>query len=375
MSKPQIPKHIDRAKVPKGCYWQAKGQGRWYTSWRDETGRQRTKTVGTRFSTLADLHTAMEAHKGRKVGTLTYLIEQFEASAQFRKLAPATRRDYEMSAKGLKAERTKAGVTLGDGELSRWSRPMCQRLIDRIARERGPSAANHALRYLKRLFRWGINRGYLLENHAKGVEAAEERKLQRCPDDAAYNAVLAYAMECGGRTERTKGSCAPYLWPVMELAYLLRLRGVEVLDLSDASATADGVIVQRRKGSRGNVTEWAPRVKAAWAALESRREAIWERRSMPFPIAKEARTLVVAADGEPLQRSSLSSSWDRFIKAAISAGVIQPEQRFSLHDLKRRGISKTAGGWDAKREASGHKSDSMRDVYDKSTATVRPVEE
>lgn len=41
--------------------------------------------------------------------------------------------------------------------------------------------------------------------------------------------------------------------------------------------------------------------------------------------------------GEPLTKDGPDSAWQRLIKVAIRDGVISEEQRFSLHDLKRKG--------------------------------------
>ncbi|MDR5896344.1 hypothetical protein [Larsenimonas suaedae] len=39
----------------------------------------------------------------------------------------------------------------------------------------------------------------------------------------------------------------------MELAYLCRLRGIEVITLTDANHLAEGVMTNRCKGSRDNI--------------------------------------------------------------------------------------------------------------------------
>lgn len=379
LSKP-MPSHIDRTRKPEGCYWDGSGRGRWYTSWRDEAGRQRTKSIAGPKATMAELHAAMEAFNGTKRGTLNHLVSLFEQHQEFRDLAPATQRDYQHHAKLVCAVATKSSMLLGDAPLRQWSRPMCQRLIDQIGKTSGPSSANHALRYLKRLFRWGANRGHVASNYADGVKGPKERKRRTLPEDRIYMDALAYAKECGTKPERTKGSCAPYLWAVMELTYLLRLRGAEALDASDAWEGTNeqgepGVWVSRRKGSRGNFTRWNPRLRAAWDALKARRKAIWDKRGTASPLHKEDRPIVVSACGGRLKSSSLSSAWDRFIKAAIEAGKIPADARFSLHSLKRRGITKTQGTWADKKAGGGHLSDSMQAVYDFSVPTVDPTEQ
>jgi hypothetical protein len=52
--------------------------------------------------------------------------------------------------------------------------------------------------------------------------------------------------------------------------------------------------------------------------------------------------------------------------------VITAEQRFALHDLKRRGITDTVGTRAEKQEASGHRDPKMMDVYDHSLPVVSP---
>ncbi|MGQ7248845.1 hypothetical protein ACUN9Y_16100 [Halomonas sp. V046] len=55
---------------------------------------------------------------------------------------------------------------------------------------------------------------------------------------------------------------------------------------------------------------------------------------------------------------------------AIEEEVITKDERFGLHDLKRRGITDTQGTRHDKQEASGHRSAAMLDVYDLSTLIV-----
>ena len=79
-----------------------------------------------------------------------------------------------------------------------------------------------------------------------------------------------------------------------------------------------------------------------------------------------------AEDGARLDKSSLDSAWQRLIHRAIKRGVIAADQRFGLHDLKRKGVTDTAGTRADKQDASGHKTASMMDVYDLSVPVVQP---
>ncbi len=163
-----------------------------------------------------------------------------------------------------------------------------------------------------------------------------------------------------------------YLGYVMELAYLCRLRGIEAVTLTDANELDDGVQTNRRKGSRDNVVCWTPRLRAAWEGAKSYRRRIWASQSYPIPALAERRFIIVAAHGGQLQKSSLDSTWQRFITRAIKDGVITEEQRFALHDLKRRGITDTPGDRKQKQDASGHRDEAMLDIYDFSLPRVSP---
>lgn len=105
---------------------------------------------------------------------------------------------------------------------------------------------------------------------------------------------------------------------------------------------------------------------------KSYRRRVWASQSYPIPASPERRFVIVAAHGGQLQKSSLDSTWQRFITRAIKDGVITEEQRFALHDLKRRGITDTPGDRKQKQDASGHRDEAMLDIYDFSLPRVYP---
>jgi hypothetical protein len=161
----------------------------------------------------------------------------------------------------------------------------------------------------------------------------------------------------------------------MELAYLCRLRGIEVVTLTDANALEEGILTNRRKGSRDNIVRWTPRLRAVWEGAKAVRAKTWEHRKIPIPITASKRFIIVASHGGPLRKSSLDTAWQRFITLAIAEGDIDPEDRFGLHDLKRRGVTDTSGTRADKQEASGHRDPKMMDIYDLSVPTVSPSAE
>ncbi len=368
-----IPRHIDQDKIPAGLYFDArKGAGRWYMLTRDDAGKQRRRNVASAEVALSDLHRISEEARGKAPGALSALCEAFHGSAQFRALSAATRTDYEYCRGVVLSYETGRYGALGKLPVRQLTPAGMQQVIDKLALG-GPSKAAHALRYLRRLFRWGIQRGHCASNPAGGVQQPAERKRRRLPSAATLAAVIAFARERGARRGRTEGACPSYLWAALELAYLCRLRGIEVITLSDANALADGVQTNRRKGSRDNVVTWTPRLRAAWSALEERRAAIWRGRSRPIPMRAEDRPLVVSESGDALSKSAFDTAWQRFVAVAIDAGVLREDERFAPHDLKRRGITDTAGTRADKQEASGHRAEAMLDIYDLSMPRVDPA--
>jgi site-specific recombinase XerD len=385
---PTIPAHIDQARLPAGIYWDRTGNGRWYVREPHPEGiGDRTSTVATAAARLSDLHSIMESRSGAaRRGTVGYVMDQFHESTEFKALAAGTQKSYRTSAAHVRAWKTPMGATLDQLEVDRLTLPTIQRLIERIAKGRAatgpgagdaipgqPSKANHLLRYLRRTFAWGMRHGACKTNPAKGAKQVKERQQHTMPAQDAFRAVLAYAYERGRRKAHSAGSCPPYLAPLMELAYLCRLRGIEVVRLSDAHATTEGVLASRVKGSRDNITRWSPRLRAAWDAAVAARTATYARRNNQtrvVPIRAEDRPLFVAQDGGPLSKSGFDSAWQNLMAAAIRDKVIAEHERFSLHGLKHRGVTDSRGN---KQQAAGHVSPAMTARYDHEIAIVEPA--
>lgn len=369
---PLIPAHIDQAAIPAAVYYDSRWSGAWYTTWRDEGGNRKRTNIAGPTATLAELHRIMEERKGIDRESLNHLCDEFHKSSQFKKLAKKTQEDYGYSRAVLVAIPTKLKKPLGELSVRKFTSALVQRLVDRIADEGTPSKAAHVLRYLRRVMQWGRNRGYLEINVALGIEAPTERKQRRLPSPKVMSTLIARAHEKGQLTRGQRGSCPAYLGYVMELAYLCRLRGIETVTLTDANELEEGVQTNRRKGSRDNVVRWTARLRTAWEGAKSYRGRVWTSQAYPIPAAADRRFIIVAAHGGALQKSSLDTTWQRFITKAIKDGVLTEEQRFALHDLKRRGITDTPGDRKQKQDASGHRDESMLDIYDFSLPLVSP---
>ena len=342
----------------------------WYTILTDAKTKRR-RLAGA-DAMLSDLHRSMEALRGVNRKSLAWLLEQYHASRDFKDLAESTQKAYEVQRQVALKQPTKLGLLFGELDHARLETVHFQRLVAGLANAGTPTKANQVMRHLKLVYSWGLRQGHCKSNPVKGVKAAKESKLRRLPDPEVMKRLLELAAAGGQLMPHSLGGASPYLWAGGDIAYLCRLRGIEVITLTDESAGPAGLRTNRRKGSRDNIVAWTPRLRAAWDCLIEQRKEIWEAKSIPIPMKAKSRPLVVGEDGAALGKSSLDSAWQRLIHRAIENKVITAEERFGLHDLKRKGITDTDGTRADKQEASGHKSAAMMDVYDLSVPIVQP---
>lgn len=377
---PTIPGHVDQAKLPRGIYWDRSGNGRWYViEDHPEGGRRRKKTVASAHARLSQLHDIIEARSGGNArGTIDWIGEQFRESTEYAALSLSTRRDYRVHSKVLTDYPTRLGIHFGQLRVDQLTPPVIQQLVEQIAKSRAesrtgaddaipgrPAKANHVLRYLRRLFAWGVRLGHCTRNPATGVKQAAEVGKHTMPATDAFIAALTFARDRGAYTPHTAGSCPPYLAPAMEIAYACRLRGIEVTTLTDAHVLDDGLQSNRRKGSRDNITAWTPRLRAAIAEVQAIRKRQWAAKpGRVTPIKPADRYLFVAQDGDPLLKSTFDSAWQRFMTLAIRDAAITAEQKFSLHGLKHRGVTDTKGTRAQRQDAAGHRQERTFDRYD-----------
>jgi hypothetical protein len=101
----------------------------------------------------------------------------------------------------------------------------------------------------------------LWTNPAEGTKQVKQRKRHGMRTRDVYEAVLTFAHERSAVLAHTKGSSTPYLWPLLEIKYLCRMRSIEVVRLTDAHASEQGLYISRAKGSNDNIVKWTPRLK------------------------------------------------------------------------------------------------------------------
>ena len=107
------------------------------------------------------------------------LFAQYKAHRAFTDLAPHTRRDYQRVFDYLRP--------IADTPLSRFDPPLVVGIRDKAA-ERGRRFGNYVKAVLSVVFGWGVERGMLASNPAKGVknvrraerDAGCQPSLDRC---------------------------------------------------------------------------------------------------------------------------------------------------------------------------------------------------
>ena len=377
---PTIPAHIDQQALPPGLYWE---DNRWYVREVDRaTGRVYKKTIAWADAKLPELKAIIDGRRAGEQaserGTVADVSAQFQASTEFLDLAPRTQKDYRRISKEACTYVMQNGALLGEQLIDRLTVASMQRLVEILAGGREatqhqpqipatPTKANHVHRYLRRLFAWGIRHGHCAENPAKGVRQAREVKRHRMLKQEVFARMLVFARERGKMPSHTKGSVAPYLHAVMILAYNVRLRGIEVCTLTDAQIRKDGILSNRRKNSRDNITRWNAELREAVAWLRAYRLKCSDKSKRPVSLQPEYRYLVVSRWGQALSKSSLDTAWQRMVRAAIEDKVIEESDRFSLHGLKHLGITDSQD-----KRSGGHRTEAMRQRYDHELAIFGP---
>ncbi len=358
----KIPMHIDATKLPTGVWWSGNGNGCWMFKFKTNTGWKSKRIAGPK-SSLAEIWQAMEMQKAPLVMTFANLSSEFQQTPIWRRLAISTQKDYQDCHVQICHTPITTG-TLGELPLSKWSIGLVRKYRDKRG-ETSASRANKELAYIKRVFSWAYEYEKTTINPADGVKKLTIKARQHYAKDKDYEFMLHIA-------KQTAYWYAPLC---MELAYRCRMRLSEVLDLTDANELPEGLLIKRRKGSRDNIVRWTEGLRETWKTAIDHRNQILNDRKQPHPIKPDARYIFISErTGDRIQPSSLKTALSRIGLAAEQAATAQGIQwtRFTFHDLKRKGVSDTAGN---KQDASGHRQASMLNIYDVKIKTVEPAGE
>lgn len=315
------------------------------------------------------------AYTERGKFTLRWIVEEYEASSDFRKLSSASQKKAKTTRRILDHSLTINGRPgkLGDLFVREITHPRLKRVREKRLNDLqsrgfdGKSQCNREIAFLSAAVQWATEMYEKVDrNPIRGLRRLQEKERDRYVTDAEYYRQLELA-----------GEIADYLPVVMELAYLFAARGVEITDLeirhTNLVDDEDRHVVQvaRRKGSKTTYIERNERVDdaidAAMALHKSRKIS--------------GRYLVPGPRGAKLNKSTLDDAMQRLKKHMTerkmksywtrSDGTDEEESPlyWTLHDLKRKGISDSEN-----KRIGGHKSESMRQRYSVKTETFSAPE-
>ncbi|USE78953.1 tyrosine-type recombinase/integrase [Cupriavidus gilardii] len=252
--------------------------------------------------------------EGNDAGTFGRLWLQYRDTPDWRKLAAATRRDYEQC--WLQLEPRFAEVHAGHLRASHVARYM------RVERAEAPVRANREVALLSNLCNLAIERGEAEANPCRQVRRNTEQPRTKAPATAALTAFLDWLSKQSPQ-RRVIGLAAEY-------AAVAGNRKVEFLDLVRPQVDrAAGVIRTKRAKQRGikrgeiiEEIEITPKL----ADLLDRIEAMHTARD------RDCLYLFPNRHGTAYTAAGFKAMWGKIMNAALEEKVIT--DRFTFHDLR-----------------------------------------
>lgn len=361
-SSTKHPQHIMLDKVPPYVWYNSSGQGKWMQKYFDnDLSKWRSRRLCSSKATLAQIWNAFENTKKQTQVTFLTLSLEYQKTITWNKYMQTTKDDYLGCHRSICKRKISGNQLLGDLPITAWDTVFARRYLDKRLEE-SVTRSNRELSYLKAICKWAIQYGKIKTNFAESLVKTTETPRQHTPSDKDYGVLLKAALE----------SPYDYMGPAMELAYLCKMRLVEVFELTDARCQEEGLLVVRHKGSRDTINAWNDRLNNAINALITRRAEIFAKRKKSLPENPEEVFLFYSEKtGRRLEKSSFKTAMARIKKLAKEKN---PEfVEFTFHDLKRKGVTDTKGSNQDKLEASGHRSEQMLKTYDKEVRVVKPT--
>ncbi|MGJ3352106.1 tyrosine-type recombinase/integrase [Providencia sp. Je.9.19] len=293
-------------------------------------------------ATQAEVWVAYEKliHEQKDENTLNALIDKFFFSADFTNLSIASQKDYRKYSNKLLPV---FGKMLPDNIKPEHIRKyMDKRGI------KSQTQANREKAFLSRLFSWAYERGMVKGNPCKGVRQFKEIARDRYITDDEYNALY---------------SIAPDMVKVaMEIAYLCSARQADVLTLTYAQLSNDGIFIEQGKTGKKQIKAWTDRLKAA----------IELSKTLPLSSGIISIYVIHQSKGSKYTRDGFNSRWQKAKEEAVKKFPYL-DFNFTFHDLKAKGISDLDGTLSEKQNISGHKTPSQTARYDRKIAIVPTV--
>lgn len=302
------PTHINPEKLPANTRFDPRGRGRWVYRIRTKGSRQKEIRIGDASATIAELWAAVDRIESGQEDTFRGMSLAFQQTDVWRELAPSTQRDYELCHRAVCDRETRAGAKLGDVPLEAWTPGAIRRYRDTRKKE-SPSRAAHDIRYIKRLFQWGIE----YEHHPgpnpatgislKGLSKPRDHYVQ----DNDYFSLLCVA---------------PLRIALLShLALLTGRRRQDLVRLKRSDIERDGIFFRESKTDKSSRVLWSD-----------------ELRQLVELIKEEADTsvwLFPGAPGEHYRLAAMDTAWQRIKKSMLKVNAVP----FQFKDLRAKHAS------------------------------------
>ena len=286
---------------------------------------------------LSELWAAYERMtQGReKTHNIRWLLNVYVGSEAFTDKSEKTQKNQLSLMKTICDYKHKTGTTVGDTPLTKVTAGYWTKFMEAMKKKNMTPTANNCRSLMSVAWDHAHARDIIfLDNPIEHSIKFKTQSRDRYVTDDEYAAVYSQAVD--------------FLQKAMELAYLCRLRSVEVLEMKQEQLLAEGVLCKRKKGSKDNIAVWNDRLRKAVEPLAS------------------SEFVVHYKSGNQVAYRELNKKFREAIKAS---GVAH----FTFHDLKAKGISDTDA--ELRKGAGGHRSDSAAQVYDRTIDNYQPAAE
>ena len=263
-------------------------------------------------ATMSEVWKAYEELTSGPKDTVGWLLNLYRDSERFKELSPKSQKDYSKAIEKL-IQAPVGNIKFGDAKLTQVKKQTVRSYLDAYP---SPVAANRQIAVLKSAWNWTLERYEVPDNPCIGVKLNREQPRNRLISQDEYNWVQ-------------RNAPAP-ISQMCELAFLLRARLSEVLNLKVSDVSDTHVRLVRLKGSEGERTIMSDRLRAAVSDVRGGEYICYQ-----------------------YSESGFRSAWRR-LQGKMSEAGIEP---YRFHDIKSKGVS------DHQTQHSGHRSAAMRKTY------------
>lgn len=278
-------------------------------------GEKKPRNLGT--DKIAALRQVLDLlGKTDNFGTMEWVwgkwTDETHPAPRWKRLTEGTQDDYRTAWKEI-------AKTFGKMPLTNITPPMIARYVN-IERVKAPRRAAIEKSLMSNLFRYGITLGVNEHNPTVGVEMPESEPRTEAPDGDVLAGFLAW-LDTQTPQRRIVGMAAEFM-------SLSGARKVEFLDIARPQVDRKaGVIRTKRAKQRGKKRGEVVDV----IAISPKMDALLER---IYSLNRECLYLFPTRDDNAYTARGFKTLWQRCVNAAIKAGVLSKETRFTFHDLR-----------------------------------------